>query len=107
LFINSEFILRKHFDNSQIWKRITVKPDNNVIFLNPNEPYLHRLVSYLNAQVTDLSSQISIKKDIENVNNFRIPLFHHSLNDSFLPDAFHSSAKALKEKYPGSNRIEI
>ena len=86
---------------------LTVKPNNNFIFLNPNEPYLHRLASYLHTRVTDLFSQISIKEDIDNAKNFRIPLFHRSLNDYLLPDAFHSSAKALKEKYLGRNRIEI
>jgi len=50
--------------------------------------------------------QAAIREDTENARIFRIPLFHNSLNDYSLPDAYHSSAKTLKEKYPKINRIE-
>jgi len=55
---------------------------------------------------TDLCLQAAIKEDIENARILRIPLFHNSLNDYSLPDAYHSSARTLKEKYPEFNRIE-
>ena len=49
---------------------------------------------------TDLCLQAYIDNSIDNAKIVNIPLFHNSVNDYNLPDAYHASSKILKQKYP-------
>ena len=49
---------------------------------------------------TDLCLQAHLDASVDHARIVNIPLFHNSTNNYKLPDAYHASAKILKNKYP-------